>query len=61
MDMYHPNHPDGHYEVANQVRTYDPPRAISWEPGTEDADRHLDFGGWMWRYDPRRRQPRGAG
>ena len=51
MDMYHPNHPDGRYEIANQVRELDPPRAISWEPGTEDAEGRLSFGGWIWRYD----------
>lgn len=34
LSMYHPNHPDGRYEIANQVRELDPPRAISWEPGT---------------------------
>lgn len=51
MSMYHPNHPDGRYEMANQVRELDPPRAISWEPGTEDAEGCLSFGGWRWRYD----------
>jgi len=51
MGMYHPNHPDGRYEIANQVRELDPPRAISWEPGTEDAEGCLSFGGWIWRYD----------
>jgi len=51
MTMYHPNHPDGSYEIANQVRELDPPRAISWQPGTEDADGGLSFGGWTWRYD----------
>ena len=25
MDMYHPNHPNGRYEIANQVREFDPP------------------------------------
>ena len=33
MGMYHVDHPDGRYEIANQVRELDPPRAISWEPG----------------------------
>lgn len=51
MAMYHPNHPDGRYEIANQIRELDPPRAISWAPGTEDADGRLSFGGWTWRYD----------
>lgn len=39
------------YEIANQVRELDPPRTISWEPGTEDAAGRLSFGGWTWRYD----------
>jgi hypothetical protein len=29
MDMYHPNHPDGNYQMANKVQVLDPPRAIS--------------------------------
>ncbi|MCL6299597.1 polyketide cyclase [Streptomyces kronopolitis] len=51
MDMYHRNHPDGDYRVANQVHVVDPPRAIGWRTGTETADGHLQFGGWTWRYD----------
>jgi uncharacterized protein YndB with AHSA1/START domain len=51
MGMYHADHPDGRYEIANQVRELDPPRAISWEPGTEDAEGRLSFGGWIWRYN----------
>ena len=55
MAMYHPNanpdHPDGHYEVANRVQVFDPPGAISWEPGADTGDGTLNFGGWTWRYD----------
>jgi len=51
MGMYHPDHPDGHYVTANQVRDFDRPRRISWATGTEDADGVLSFGGWVWRYD----------
>ncbi|MGW9078876.1 polyketide cyclase [Streptomyces kronopolitis] len=51
MDMYHRNHPDGDYRVANQVHVVDPPRAIGWRTGTETDDGHLQFGGWTWRYD----------
>lgn len=51
MDMYHPDHPDGHYQVANQVQVFDPPRAIGWLTGEEKDDGHLEFGGWFWRYD----------
>jgi hypothetical protein len=31
--MYHENHPDGSYEMANRVLVFEPPRLISWEPG----------------------------
>ncbi|MFF3544202.1 SRPBCC family protein [Streptomyces platensis] len=51
MGMYHANHPDGDYQVANQVLVLDPPRAIGWRTGTEKDDGHLEFGGWIWRYD----------
>jgi hypothetical protein len=52
MNMYHPNHPDGNYQMANKVQVLDPPRAIGWLPGTDSkGDGHLEFGGWLWRYD----------
>ena len=51
MAMYHPNHPDGNYQMANRVQAFDPPRAISWEPGQDTGDGNLQFGGWVWRYD----------
>jgi hypothetical protein len=52
MAMYHPNHPDGDYEIANLVEVYDEPRRIGWKPGTESAETgELSFGGWTWRYD----------
>ncbi|MGI8577885.1 MAG: hypothetical protein ACR2KG_08180 [Nocardioidaceae bacterium] len=52
MAMYHDNHPDGSYEMANRVQLFDPPRAISWEPGRDVAGNgNLEFGGWIWRYD----------
>ena len=52
MDMYHPNHPDRHYQMANKVQVLDPPRAIGWLPGSDTkGDGHLEFGGWSWRYD----------
>lgn len=49
--MYHENHPDGHYEMANRVTVLDPPRTICWEPGQDPGDGNLQFGGWWWRYD----------
>ncbi len=51
MSMYHPNHPDGNYQMANRVRVFDPPRTIAWEPGNEAADGTVTFPGWIWRYD----------
>ena len=30
MAMYHDNHPDKDYEMANKVVVYDPPHAIAW-------------------------------
>jgi uncharacterized protein YndB with AHSA1/START domain len=51
MTMYHANHPDGTYQMANQVQVFDPPHAISWQPGQEAGDGSLSFGGWVWRYD----------
>ena len=50
--MYHPDHPDGRYEMANRIETFDPPRAISWQPGQASPETgELSFGGWFWRYD----------
>jgi uncharacterized protein YndB with AHSA1/START domain len=49
--MYHPRHPDGDYEMANQIEIFEPPHAISWKPGQDTGDGALGFGGWMWRYD----------
>jgi hypothetical protein len=51
MGMYHPNHPDGSYQMANRVQLFDPPRTISWEPGNEADDGTVSFPGWSWRYD----------
>jgi hypothetical protein len=51
MGMYHPNHPDGNYQMANRVQVFDLPHAISWEPGQDVSDGDLRFGGWIWRYD----------
>ena len=49
--MYHPNHPNGNYEMHNRVEMFDPPHAISWKPGYDPGDGTLSFGGWIWRYD----------
>ena len=51
MGMYHPNHPNGDYEMANLVTVFEPPRAIAWKPGYDAGGRTLGFGGWTWRYD----------
>jgi hypothetical protein len=56
--MYHDNHPEKDYEMANRVEVIDPPRAIAWQPGQGPEQRgylmggtELAFGGWIWRYD----------
>jgi hypothetical protein len=52
MAMYHEDHPNRHYEIANRVEVFDEPRAIAWRPGQESPhDGGLSFGGWIWRYD----------
>ncbi|MFC4516693.1 polyketide cyclase [Streptomyces ehimensis] len=51
MNMYHANHPNGDYQVANKVQVLNPPHAIGWLTGQEKDDGQLEFGGWIWRYD----------
>jgi uncharacterized protein YndB with AHSA1/START domain len=51
MAMYHENHPDKDYEMANRVEVFDRPHAIAWRPGQGADDDNLEFGGWIWRYD----------
>jgi Polyketide cyclase / dehydrase and lipid transport len=51
MSMYHPNHPDGTYQMANRVQVFDRPTTIAWEPGQDATDGTQTFGGWIWRYD----------
>jgi hypothetical protein len=51
MAMYHPKHPDGGYQMSNRVQVFDPPLAISWEPGHYADDGNIRYGGWVWRYD----------
>jgi activator of Hsp90 ATPase-like protein len=51
MAMHHDDHPDGGYQTANRVKVFDPPSAISWEPGYHADDGSLQYGGWTWRYD----------
>lgn len=58
MGMYHDNHPEKYYEMANRVEVLDPPHAIGWLPGQGPDQRgylmngtELEFGGWIWRYD----------
>jgi uncharacterized protein YndB with AHSA1/START domain len=51
MGMFHASRSDGNYQMANRVQVFDPPRAISWEPGQDTGDGSLQFGGWVWRYD----------
>ncbi len=49
--MYHDNHPDKHYEMANQVTVLEPDRVIGWAPGGLAEDGNIELGGWTWRYD----------
>jgi uncharacterized protein YndB with AHSA1/START domain len=52
MAMYHENHPDKDYEMANQVEILQPPRTIAWKPGQASAETgQIESGGWVWRYD----------
>ncbi|KHO27071.1 SRPBCC family protein [Mycolicibacterium setense] len=51
MAMYHDNYGGMHYEMANRVEVFEPPRAIAWLPGQGADDANLEFGGWIWRYD----------
>jgi hypothetical protein len=49
--MYHDNHPDKHYEMANKVIAIEPDRVIAWAPGGLAEDGSVELGGWTWRYD----------
>jgi hypothetical protein len=58
MGMYHENHPEKYYEMANRVEVFDRPHAIAWQPGQGPDERgnlmdskRIEFGGWIWRYD----------
>lgn len=51
MAMYHENHPDGDYQMANKVVEFDAPTAVAWEPGQNGESGDIEFGGWIWRYD----------
>jgi hypothetical protein len=52
MAMYHENHPDKNYEMANQVEAFQPDRTIEWKPGQRSSESGaVEFGGWTWRYD----------
>jgi uncharacterized protein YndB with AHSA1/START domain len=51
MAMYHDNYGGMHYEMANRVELFEPPRAIAWLPGQGADDANIEFGGWVWRYD----------
>jgi hypothetical protein len=50
MGMYHDNHPDKHYEMANKVIAFEPDRIVGWEPGQAGADGEVEYGGWTWHY-----------
>src|SRR2546421_5235087 len=49
MAMYHENHPDKDYKMANLVEVFDEPRTIAWKPGTESPETgELNFAGAIW-------------
>jgi hypothetical protein len=52
MGMYHENHPDKNYEIANRVEALEPPRMVAWMPGVQSPETgQVEFGGWTWGYD----------
>ncbi len=52
MAMYHHNHPDKDYEMANRVEVIERPRMIACQPGQKSPETSQHgFGGWVWRYD----------
>ena len=51
MAMYHDNAPVQHYRMANRVQVFNPPHAISWEPGMYSGDGDPQIVGHVWRYD----------
>jgi hypothetical protein len=60
VDMYHEKHPDGSYEMANQVLAFERSRAISWRPGyVSPSTGKLEFRrlGLALRPDPARSGP----
>lgn len=51
MEMFHSNHPDGHYRMHNRVEVFEDGRALAWQPGQYGPDGEVGYGGWSWRYD----------
>ncbi len=51
VEMFHENHPDGSYEMCNEVLAFDAPYEISWRPGYVGPTGELEFGGWVWGYE----------
>lgn len=49
--MFHADHPEGHYEMENEVLVLEAPYAVSWRPGYRPDGHRLIFEGWVWRYD----------
>ena len=50
MNM-HFDEENGDYRIDNTVTTFEPDRAIAWDPGQADENGQVDPGGWRWRYD----------
>lgn len=53
IGMFHPEHPEGNYEMHNLVIDFVQDRVIAWRPGfvADERSGELGFGGWTWRYD----------
>jgi hypothetical protein len=62
MAMYHENHPDKHYEMANLVEVFDEPRAVRGSPGrnrprSANSASEAGSGAMTSRRSARRRRP----
>jgi uncharacterized protein YndB with AHSA1/START domain len=60
MAMYHENHPDKDYKMANRVEVFDEPRVIAWHPGQASPETgELSLGEWICATTSRRTARRG--
>ena len=62
MAMYHPNHPEKDYKIANLVEVFDEPRAVRGSPGrnrprSANSASEAGSGAMTSRRSARRRRP----